>query len=331
VSDALSDVLEAVRLTGALFFLVDASPPWIAEAPASAALGPVILPRAQHVVSYHVVIAGSCWCHMGDGPPVLIEPGEVIVVPHGDGYSLSSAPDIRSGFTEHQALEWFRAMSEGRLPLVVAEGGAGSPTLQLVCGFLGCDALPFNPVLAALPPLLHVGRHAAAESREPRPGSRTVLQRVGELMFVEVIRRYLTAMSAQEGGWLAGLRDPLVGRALAALHKAPSRAWTLDVLAREVAASRSVLSERFTHFVGEPPMHYLTRWRLQRAANLLTDRAAKISTIAREVGYESEAAFSRAFKKLTGLAPTAWRRRQADPPVGAGRARSRQTTPVNQF
>jgi AraC-like DNA-binding protein len=151
---------------------------------------------------------------------------------------------------------------------------------------------------------------AVRESREKRAGSRSVLLRLGELMFVEVVRRYLTTLTTEEGGWLSGLRDPLVGRALARLHAQPSTPWTLEMLAREIATSRSVLAERFTHFVGEPPMHYLTRWRIQLAAGMLADGATKVATVARDVGYDSEAAFSRAFKKLTGVAPAAWRDRR---------------------
>ena len=149
-----------------------------------------------------------------------------------------------------------------------------------------------------------------AESRDKRAGSRSVLLRIGELMFVEVVRRHLATLTAGEGGWLAGLRDPLVGRALERLHSEPGRAWTLETLAREVASSRSVLAERFAHFVGEPPMHYLARWRIQCAAGLLADGGAKVSAVGRTVGYDSEAAFSRAFKKHAGVSPAAWRHRQ---------------------
>ena len=319
----LSDVLEAVRLTGALFFLVDASTPWLAEAPASSALAPVLLPRTQHVVSYHVITAGACWCQMAGDAPVRLEAGDVIVVPHGDAYALSSPPSAGGVFPLDALLAWFQQMASGQLPSIVEEGGGGPERVRVICGFLGCDVLPFNPVLATLPRLLHVPRARAAgrdrlgaliefaegECRDKRAGSRSVLLRVGELLFVEVVRRYLTTLTADESGWLAGLRDPLVGRALAHLHKEPGRAWTLEELAKEVATSRSVLAERFSHLVGEPPMHYLARWRLQLAAGRLADGTAKVSAVARDVGYDSEAAFSRAFKKLTGMAPAAWRNR----------------------
>ena len=156
--DALSDVLEAVRLSGALFFVVRGSPPWIAEAPETAALAPAILPRVQHVVSYHVIVEGTCWCQVGSAAPVRLDAGAVIVVPHGEAYALSSAPGLTSGLPPNQLLDWFREMAAGRLPVVVEEGSGSAPALTVVCGFLGCDAFPFNPVLAALPTLLHLRR-----------------------------------------------------------------------------------------------------------------------------------------------------------------------------
>jgi AraC-like DNA-binding protein len=325
-ADALSDVLEAVRLTGALFFLVDAAEPWIAEAPDSTTLAPVILPRAQHIVSYHVITEGTCWCHMDGLAPVRLDPGDIVVVPHGDAYQLSSHPSrSSSGLSLAQNLEWFQMMAAGRLPFVVEEGGDLPQRVQVICGFLGCDALPFNPVLATLPRLLPLRRAAAAgrdrlaalidfavgEAQGQRAGRRSILLRLSELMFVEVVRRYLTTVPEAQRGWLAGLRDPLIGRALARLHKEPGRAWTIEELAHEVASSRSVLTERFTHFVGEPPMHYLARWRIHLAATLLADHGTKVSAVARQVGYDSDAAFSRAFKKVTGVAPAAWRHRSS--------------------
>ena len=325
-SDTLSDVLEVVRLTGALFFLVDARTPWVAEAPASTHLAPVILPRAQHVVSYHVVSQGACWCESPGHAPLRLDTGDVLVVPHGHPYQLASACGLRTGWTTDEALGWFRAMVNGELPFVVTEGGDGAERLQLVCGFLGCDALPFNPVLTTLPSLVRVRLHgdsgprlnallefAVAESNRVRPGSRSVLLRIAELVFVEVLRSYLTTASEDGTNWLGGLRDPVVGRALARMHAEPARGWTLPDLAHDVGTSRSVLAERFASFVGHPPMLYLTRWRIQLAASRLAAGAAPVSAVASEVGYESEAAFCRAFKKVTGVTPASWRsRRGAD-------------------
>jgi AraC-like DNA-binding protein len=323
-ADTLSDVLEAVQLTGALFFLVDARTPWVAEAPSSTDLAPVILPRAQHVVSYHLVSQGHCWCESPGHDPMRLDTGDVLVIPHGQPYQIASTPGLKTGWTLDDARDWFHAMATGALPVVVREGGDGPDRLELVCGFLGCDALPFNPVLTSLPSVMKVRAStgaadrltallsfAVAESRTPCPGSRSVLLRIAELVFVEVLRAYLSTPE-QGPSWLAGLRDPIVGRALACLHAEPARAWTLVDLAREAGASRSVLAERFADFAGETPMTYLTRWRVQLAARRLSNGDAVVA-VANDVGYASEAAFCRAFKRVAGVTPAAWRRRLRAP------------------
>jgi AraC-like DNA-binding protein len=294
--------------------------------PAASHLVPVLLPSVQHVVSYHLVRQGGCWCESPGHAPVRLDAGDVLVVPHGHAYQLASACGLRTGWSLADTLGWFRAMAGGQLPFVVTEGGGGAERLELVCGFLGCDALPFNPVLATLPRIMRIRIHddsrprltelldfAVAESHRGRPGSRSVQLRIAELVFLEVLRSYLTAPEDAGPSWLAGLRDAVVGRALARLHAEPARAWTLPELAREAGASRSVLAERFASFVGHPPMLYLTRWRMQLAASRLAAGAAPVSAVAGEVGYESEAAFCRAFKKVTGVTPASWRsRRRAD-------------------
>jgi AraC-like DNA-binding protein len=322
--DLLSEVLRSVRLTGALFFLVDATTPWVEELPAASAFANVLLPEAQHVVSYHILIRGSCWGWLAGSPgaPIALEAGDILVIPHGDAYGLSTARGLRASYTSADALAFLRGMASGELPSVVSEGGGGPGRLQVLCGFLGCDVRPFNPVLAALPRLLHLpasaqpeaGRlgpliqFALFETRDRRPGARCTLLRLSELLFVEAVRRHLAATPAEGPGWLSGLRDPSIGRALCALHERPAQAWTLARLAREVGLSRSTLAERFTHFVGKPPMQYLARWRMQLAARRLAEGAVKVSALARDVGYDSEAAFSRAFKRMTGVAPASWRR-----------------------
>jgi AraC-like DNA-binding protein len=323
--DVLSDVLRTVRLTGALFFLVDASAPWVVEVPSGTALAPVIMPRSQVVISYHVVRRGACWGALVGGAPVRLEPGDVLVFPHGDAYVMSLDPAMSGGPDHVEVMSFMRQMSRGELPFTVPEGGGGAERMHLVCGFLGCDVRPFNPLLTTLPRLLHVRRDAGspgdsldqlleftvAESREKRAGGECVRLRLSELMFVEVVRRHLDALPVEHTGWLAGLRDEAVGRALALLHERPAQAWTLEALARETGLSRSALADRFSHFVGQPPMQYLTRWRLQLAARLLADSTAKVASVALEVGYESEAAFSRAFKKAAGASPAAWRQGHA--------------------
>jgi AraC-like DNA-binding protein len=321
--DPLSDVLKTVRLTGALFFLADASTPWVVDIPTTDVFASILLPGAQQIISYHVVMSGACWGGLTGEPPVPVEAGDVLLIPHGDAYVMSSTAGMRSPDPTGEALAFFRQMAAGPIPPVVVEGGGGAEHLHVVCGFLGCDVRPFNPVLATLPRLVHLHRPsgaaadrlsrlveiAVAESSEAQSGGRCVLLRLSELMFVEVVRRYLVSLPGDQIGWLAGLRDPQVARALAALHGRPGHPWTLEGLAKEVHVSRSTLAERFHHFVGQPPMQYLAQWRMQLAARRLADGAEKVSAVALDVGYESEAAFSRAFKKIVGTPPAEWRRR----------------------
>lgn len=322
-ADPLSDVLRTVRLTGALFFLVDATSPWCVDVPHAGAFSRILLPRAQHIISYHVVVRGSGIACVPGRDPVPIETGDVIVFPHGDPYVMQSGPGVPPELDEAGMLRFFRDMAAGDLPFTVTEGGGGDPPAQFVCGFLGCDTHPFNPLLATMPPLLRVRRSRGddlldrlievtlAEAKAPRAGGASIRLRLSELLFVEVIRRHLQALPAAGDGWLAGLADASVGRALALLHRRPAHPWTLDELARETGASRSALAERFRRLVGCPPMHYLVRWRMQIAAGLLSDGNAKVAAVALDVGYASEAAFSRTFKRIAGVSPSQWRKTAA--------------------
>jgi AraC-like DNA-binding protein len=326
-ADVLSDVLRTVRLTGALFFPMETSSPWVDEVPRVSAFASLLLPRTQHVVSYHVVKRGTCWAGLEDGSPLKLETGDILVVPHGDAYFMSSAPELRtSGVPADTVVAFFRQMMTASAPSVVTEGGGGPERADIVCGFLGCDIRPFNPVLEALPRLVHVRRPPAVsaddrlnpliefaleESRQRRSGAQSVLLRLSEILFIAVIRRYLDSLAEDRTGWLAGLRDPVVGRALVVLHARPALPWTLEQLAKEIGVSRSALADRFAHVVGQPPMRYLAHWRMQLASRLLADGTAKVSAVALDVGYQSEAAFSRAFKDIVGVSPAMWRRRSA--------------------
>jgi AraC-like DNA-binding protein len=335
--DPLSEVLRTVKLTSALFFLVDATSPWGVEVPRASTFGSAILPRAGHIVSYHIVLAGSGYAEVPRLPPLRFTAGDVIVLPHGDPYALVSSPGGGAEFDREATLRFLKAMAAGELPFVIDEGGGGPERAQFVCGFLGCDARPFNPLLETLPRLLHVKRPLGdpddlldrlidltlAEARRNDAGGECIRLGLGELIFIEVIRRHLATLGRDRGGWLAGLRDAVVGRTLALLHRRPSEPWTLGALALEAGVSRSVLAERFTRLVGHPPMQYLTRWRVQLAARLLADGGRKVAAVAQHVGYASEAAFSRSFKRIAGTSPAEWRAAQGrrtgrDKPV-AGR------------
>jgi AraC-like DNA-binding protein len=337
--DALSDVLRAVRLSGAVFFDINAAAPWVAETPLGRTVVHAMFPGSEHMICYHVLLEGSCWAIVEGEPPVQLSAGDVIVFPHGDTHVLTSTPGMR----KKPKLSMYRRPSEGSLPFTISMGpmpaedagkasastdaaaGAGAGAAikaaqaRFVCGFLGCDARPFNPLLTALPRVIRVSddangtlaayvRFALAESKGPRIGGESVLGRLSELMFLHVVRRYLEELPAEKTDWLAALRDQPISRALAALHRNPARDWTLQALAREAGVSRSVLAERFTQFVGQPPIEYLTNWRMQLAANHLRSSTESVAEIANRVGYESEAAFSRAFKKAVGAPPSEWRR-----------------------
>lgn len=313
--DALSDVLQAVRLTGAVFFDIRASEPWVAETPPGSQIVGRIFPGAGHLIPYHVVTRGACWGSVDGEPPVQVSAGDVIVFPHGDAHTMSSTPGMRS----IPNLSLYRRPGDGQLPFSMSMGDSQEESAHLVCGYLACDAQPFNPLLDALPRTIHVGDRAGGalrifvefamrEARDQVPGGEVVLGRLSELMFVDVVRRYLETLPATRTGWLSGLREPFVGRALTALHRSPSRNWTIEALAHEVGLSRSALAERFTHLVGQPPMQYLANWRMQLAANYLLSGSDSVAAIAERVGYESEAAFSRAFKKMVGVSPSKWRK-----------------------
>lgn len=320
-TDPLSDVLRAVKLTGALFFLTDASFPWGVEIPHPDAFSSIILPRAQHVVSYHIILKGAGWASIPCIASTCFEAGDILVFAHHDPYSMLCAPDQPPEFDADATVAFFREMAAGKLPFVIHEGGGDEPRSEFVCGFLGCDMRPFNPLLSTLPRLLRVRRTNAAqdsllsrlidvtltEARQPRVGGETIRLRLSELIFVEVLRQYLQSLSAHETGWLSGLRDPLIGKVLAMLHERPAYPWTLNELACQTGMSRAALAARFMHLVGHPPMEYLTLWRMQVAARLLADGRMKVASVGREIGYDSEAAFSRAFKKIVGRSPAAWR------------------------
>jgi AraC-like DNA-binding protein len=317
-SDTLSDVLRAVRLTGAVFIDVDVTVPWATFAPHSRHLIPLIMPDAQHLISYHLVTAGECYAVQKDHDPVRIQAGDLIVFPHGGHHTLASDASLRApGSFDMTDVD----LSTQR-PWKIVGGGGGRERIKLVCGFLGCDVRPFNPLLAALPAQIHCSGNnpecsarlghfyqmAVMESHGQRIGGESILAKLSELLFIELVRMYLESLPNEQTGWLAGLRDRHVGHTLSLMHAQPAKDWTLETLSGEVGLSRSALSDRFTEFVGLPPMQYLARWRMQIASGLLTQGQSNIAKIAVDVGYESEAAFSRAFKKVVGMPPAAWRK-----------------------
>jgi len=318
-ADALSDVLRTVRLTGAVFFEVAATEPWVAESAPRDIILPKVLPGADHLIAYHVVTKGRCFGSLIGGPPIALEAGEVIMFTHGDPHVMASSPGMRAETPTRGALD---AATAGELPFTLNYGADGTPSANLVCGYLACDARPFNPLLENLPRVIKAGapraddaswlgqfiRLAVMESAERRTGSESVLAKLSELMFIEVVRQHLESLPPEQAGWLAGLRDPFVGKALSLMHAKAAHEWTIEELATQVGQSRSLFAKRFTDLLGMPPMHYLAQWRMQIASERLGSGNANVASVAAEIGYESEAAFSRAFKKMMGVPPSDWRR-----------------------
>lgn len=323
--DILSDVLRSVRLRGVLYFHVSGTGEWVAEAPPAREIAAAVMPGSEHVLEYHVVIAGGCWGGVVGEAPVRLETGDIVLFPHGDPHAISSAPGMRAppdaaGYFERQQQRspFLLHLDAREVHVGMAPDGPGNTTL--VCGFLGCDLRPFNPLIASLPRLMHLRadaaqdwtaqlmRQAAAQSRNRRAGGDAMLERLSEMMFIDAVCRYLATLPENSRGWLAGLRDRFVGRALTLMHDAPAVAWTVDELGRRVGLSRSALHERFADMIGQAPMQYLANWRMQVGAALLRDTAATVASVAQEVGYESDAAFARAFKRLVGKPPALWRR-----------------------
>ena len=321
--DILSDVLRSVRLRGALFYHVSGGRSWVAEAPASRDIAAAVMPESEHVMEYHVITRGSCWGAIVGEQPVCLDEGDVVLFPHGDAHVMSSAPGMRANA---DVPGYFDRKVE-QLPFILRVDDDTKTETQfmndgetrLVCGFLGCDVRPFNPLIATLPRILHFKAkerdltaqlmlRAVTESKEKRPGGEAMLERMSEMMFVDAVRRYVDTLPGDSRGWLAGLRDRFVGRALSFMHDEPAYPWTVDELGRRIGLSRSALHERFNELIGQPPMQYLANWRMQVGAGLLRNTNATVASIAQDVGYESEAAFAKAFKRLVGSPPAAWRK-----------------------
>jgi AraC family transcriptional regulator, alkane utilization regulator len=314
--DALSEVLGAIHLDGAVFLDAEFTAPWCVEAQYGLPKETQLLRGADHIALFHFLLDGSCKTRLADGGEVLtLGPGDFVLYPHDHKHILGS--DLSLPAVDTDILPRTDHGASARM----IHGGGGEAT-RFVCGYLACDrrisrslfsSLPqlmripmgSDPAMAWLTELLRVGVN---ESQAQRPGARSLLTKLSELVFVEAMRRYAAGLPQEERGWLAGLRDPQVGKALALLHAEPGRPWTVEELAREAALSRSSLGQRFVELIGEPPMQYLTHWRLALAARALRSGSEPVNRIAERHGYESEAAFNRAFRREFGMPPASWRR-----------------------
>jgi len=326
--DALSDVLTSVRLEGAVYLNAEFTAPWCVRAKFGLARAKARLAGADHVVYFHFVAEGSCKVRLDDGEVHDVAAGDLVIFPQEEHHIMGS--DVQLAPVETTSLIDFEA-ARGADLVQLRHGGGGTAT-RVVCGFLACNRSMYRPLLDALPRVLVIPMRdgpasimlqdllqiGVRESAAWRPGAASMLAKLSELMFVEAMRVYVEGLPPEGKGWLAGVRDAHVGRALALLHTQPTKAWTVEELAHEAALSRSALADRFVSLVGEPPMQYLTRWRLALAAQALRSGGDAVARVAERSGYESEAAFNRAFKREFGMPPAAWRRRRTQNLGSAG-------------
>lgn len=315
MTDFSLEMLRTLRLTGGIFLDAEFSAPWCISAQVTPDDCGPLTPLPRHIIAYHYIIAGHCFVSVDGMPPVEVQGGDIVVLPRNDHHILGSALDL-SPVCPEQLIQ--QAPDGGLARIVYGEGGE---VTSMLCGFLGHNMIR-SAIIAMLPSLLKLNvaegasatwiessfRFAAGELAAGQRQSATMLAKLAELMFMEAVRQYIAAQPAEPGSWLAGMRDPLVGRALALLHGQLARRWTTDDLAKEVGLSRSAFAERFVRALGEPPMGYLLRHRLEQAANQLLETSDSIAQIAYGIGYESEGAFSRAFRREYSLPPATWRR-----------------------
>lgn len=314
--DVLSEMLKAVKLDGAVFFHGEFSSPWCARQPDGCSIAAYLSSSSTHVIIFHLLTEGRGYARIEkNGRPVSLSPGDIVMFPHGDAHLMGNGPPVTPVDSAEQLQQ---VLAEGRM---LSQFGGGGELTKLICGYMACDLRLSQMFLAGLPAVLKINirdspsgkwledtlRYTVEHADASGPGGTAVVAKLSEALFADTLRRYIENLPASQTGWLAGVRDPDVGTALALLHKQPSHPWTIASLANEVGLSRSVLAERFRHYLSDTPMGYLTRWRLQLAAQALTSTSNSVAEVAGDVGYESEPSFNRAFKREFGVPPARFR------------------------
>lgn len=304
--DVLTDVLQTLHLQGRVFCSSQLSAPWALSLPAS------------DFAHFHVIERGGAWLRLsGDKQWHPAASGDLLIVPHGQGHVLSDSPNTKP-------VPMLRLLKGSKASCHLMQHGGGGAQTQMLCGSFQFDQRGQHPLLTVLPPLLHIKsghgqmvewlqmtlRLLTTETQNPRPGSETLITRLLDIIFVQALRTWIESLPPEQNGWLSALHDPKIGTALGLMHREPQRSWSVEALASEVAMSRSPFAARFTALVGEPPLAYLTGWRMHLAETLLTREGLNVSEVAGRIGYESEAAFSKAFKRYFGQSPLAHRRQQ---------------------
>jgi AraC-like DNA-binding protein len=314
MSDALSDMLRSVRLKGGVFLDANFTAPWAVSSVVTAEACKPLLEKPAQLIAYHFLLKGRALLTVDGHPPVSVEAGEIVLMPRNDVQVLASEP----GLAPVNGYELVDLSRDGGLARI-DYGGGGEPT-RMFCGFLGSDDA-YNPLMQALPSVLKIDirdatsremieaslKFAAGELMLGRLASSDVISRLSEFLLIEAVRRYAATLGDDQTGWLKGLKDPQIGRALALMHQDIAAPWSAELLADSVAMSRSAFMSRFAGLVGMPPIRYLTVWRLEAAKLDLRETSKSISQIAHAAGYESGEAFSRAFKREFGASPAIWR------------------------
>jgi AraC-like DNA-binding protein len=313
--DVLSEVLKVVKLQGAMFYNGEFSAPWSVCSPASRAVAPYLAPGAKHVIIYHLLTEGHASARLLDGERITLDAGDLVIFPHGDPHIIENGAPTK---TVDLATELARIVAQG---LKLSRVGGGGEITRFICGFMACDPQLSQVFLSGLPPIFKVSirdnssgrwledsiRFSVDAADASRAGGEAVLAKLSEVLFVETLRAYIAQLPPDQTGWLAGARDLEVGKTLALMHRNPAHPWTIASLAKEAGVSRSVLAERFRRYLNQAPMAYLTRWRLQLGAQMLASTSYSVAQIGSEVGYESEAAFNRAFKREFTVPPARFR------------------------
>ncbi|MCP4320218.1 MAG: AraC family transcriptional regulator [Hyphomicrobiales bacterium] len=304
-NDPVGETLHLLRLTGSLYCRAELTAPWGVD-----------MPPLEGLMMFHVVTAGRCWLEIDGLEPLLLTQGSMALVPHGAGHRIRSDTEIDAEPLFDIPVEQVSDRYE-----IMRYGGGGEFT-HATCGVMRFDHVAAERLISSLPRVLHVDswdhdesgwlqstlRFISREASALRPGGETVITRLADILVIQAIRSWLDSAPEANQGWLAALRDEQVGRALASIHRAPEQDWTVASLAREVGMSRSAFSARFTQLVGEPAMRYLTWWRMQLARTHLQETSEPLSVLANRLGYQSEAAFCRAFKRMFGVPPGSFRR-----------------------
>jgi AraC-like DNA-binding protein len=332
--DVLSEVLKAVKLDGAVFFNGEFSAPWCADEPDSCTMASYLSVQSKHVVIFHLVTEGRGYVRVeDDGKPLPLTAGDIVILPHGHAHRMGNGPAV-APMNSAQTLH--RVLSEG---LRLSRFGGGGELTRLICGYMTCDPQLSRMLLAGLPPIVKINirdnaagrwledtlRYSVDHAETSAPGGAAVVAKLSEALFVETLRRYIVLLPTAQTGWLAGVRDTDIGNALAALHRRPAHPWTIATLAAEVGVSRSVLAERFRHYLSDTPIGYLTRWRMHLAAQLLQSTSKSVAEVASEVGYESEPSFNRAFKRAFKVPPARFRTSARSGLAGAASSRTAGT------